>query len=221
MVLYICRHGDKQSDSHESRLSKRGHMHAMYLGHAIMQRRVVNPYILSSPYDRCLQTATAIAKQVNANSIFVEHGLCEGPLHIPGTMSSIRKMKEKFPLINMHYLSCLREPCGEQSQLDVLPRCQKMSKYISKLNEYIAQNLDIVIVTHGTVAIGMVAALMQTDIHEIGSIPGCCPAGYYTLKQVSRARWAGDCICNSDHLPSDVAQRGTRTTPICLIRGQN
>jgi len=221
MVLYICRHGDKQSKAHESVLSKRGHMHAMYLGKAIVQEGVVNPYILSSPYDRCLATATAIAKQVNADSILVEYGLCEGPHHIPGTVASIRKMQEKFPLISTNYTSCLREPCGEQSQLDVLPRCQRMSEYISKLNTPALENRHMVIVTHGTVAIGMVGALMQNDMRQINSIPGCCPAGYYKLKRSHQARWTSDCICHSDHLPSDIGQCGTPTTPLCHVRTKN
>jgi len=221
MKLIVCRHADKQSANQDSLLSSLGKWQSATLGKAIYNEGIVNPYILSSPYSRCLQTATCVADEVGASDIYVEYGLSEGPLHIPGSLGSIERMQNSFPLIDKRYKTQLDEPSGEKTQHDVLPRCARMSNCIVELFKYKCLHRDVVIVTHGTVAIGLVAAIAQDKSHcqhdNIQRIQGCCPAGYYKLVASHGATWQTDFSCCSNHLSVAIGQYGTTTTPICYF----
>jgi len=92
-ALYIVRHGDRYNPewvekvgaalerSGDIPLSHAGHRQAQDLGAFLRDRGVGT--IISSPYLRCLQTASEVAKESGAR-ILVENGLAEGPGHQVG-----------------------------------------------------------------------------------------------------------------------------------------
>jgi len=221
MKLIVCRHADKQSANQDSLLSSLGKWQSATLGKAIYNEGIVNPYILSSPYGRCLQTATCVADEVGSSDIYVEYGLSEGPLHIVGSLGSIERMQNSFPLVDKRYTTQLDEPSGEKTQHDVLPRCARMSNRIVELFKHKCLHRDVVIVTHGTVAIGLVASIAQDKSHSqhdnIQKIQGCCPAGYYKLVTSHGETWQTDFSCCSNHLAVSIGQYGTTTTPVCYF----
>jgi len=223
MNLYVCRHADRESEQHDSMLSSAGWDHAASLGRAVCSAGTANPYILSSPYGRCLETATAVAHAVGTREILVEYGLSEGPRHVPGTLGPLEGMRQRFPLIDTRYRSFLGEPGGELSQGDVLPRCAEMGRYIAQFAARAHARRDVVVVTHGTVAIGLVAAVAscaaRSQLDNLRDLQGCCPAGFYKLHRAPhRATWSCDYVCYSRHLPRHVGLRGTATTPVCRVR---
>jgi len=221
MNLIVCRHADKQSAKQDSLLSSLGKWQSSTLGKAIYNEGIVNPYILSSPYGRCLQTATCVADEVGASDIYVEYGLSEGPFHIPGSLGSLESMQLSFPLISKRYTTQLDEPSGEKTQHDVLPRCARMSQCIVDFFQHKCPHRDVVIITHGTVAIGLLAAIAQDKSHSqhdnIHRIEGCCPVGYYKLVTSHGQKWQTDFSCFSSHLPVVIGQYGTSTTPVCYF----
>jgi len=224
MNLIVCRHADKQSANQDSLLSSLGKWQSVTLGKAIYNEGIVNPYILSSPYGRCLQTATCVADEVGASDIYVEYGLLEGPFHIPGSMGSLERMQHSFLLIDKRYPTQLDEPSGEKTQHDVLPRCARMSHHIVDFFQYKCPHRDVVLITHGTVAISLVAAIAQDKSHSqhynIHRIQGCCPAGYYKLVTSHSAKWKTEFACFSNHLPVAIGNYGTSTTPVCYFESK-
>jgi len=224
MNLIVCRHADKQSTNQDSLLSSLGKWQAANLGKAIYNEGIVNPYILSSPYGRCLQTATCVADEVGASDIYVEYGMSEGPLHIPGSLGSFERMQNSFPLVNKRYQTQLDEPSREKTQHDVLPRCARMSHYIVDFFQHKCPHRDVVLITHGTVAIGLVAAITEDKTHSqhdnIHRIQGCCAAGYYKLVKSHCSIWQTDFTCFSNHLPISMGKYGTNTTPVCYFESK-
>ena len=132
---------------------------------SIFNEGIVNPYILSSPYGRCLQTATAVAREVAASEIFVEYSISEGPFHIPGSLDSLKMMQHSFSLIDEWYQTQFDEPRAGKTQHDVLPRCAQMSQYISEFFRHKCLYRDVVVITHGTVAIGRSMMISNTTTY--------------------------------------------------------
>jgi broad specificity phosphatase PhoE len=225
MTVYICRHGDKQSNDHYAMLSDVGKTQANDLGTALCDRGVRKPHILSSPYGRCLQTATAISQQVGGVPILVEYGLSEGPLHEPNLFPPLHSMKRDFPFLNLTYVPQTPEPHNEYNQRDVLPRCLEMADFITAFFANKQDCKDVVIVTHGTVAVGVVAAMVK-KVYEpldncIQKVQGCVPAGYYQLMpsmcDQRGLTWTTDFQCICSHITPEIQVNGTETTPICFV----
>jgi len=227
MAVYICRHGDKDSLDHYSMLSDVGKTQARDLGTAFFNRGVHGPCILSSGYRRCLQTASAISQQVGGVPIRMEYGLSEGPLHQPNSFPDPLTMKREFALLDLTYTPQTPEPHNEYDQRDVLPRCEEMGNFITAFFANHRECEDVVVVTHGTVAMALVAAMVKKPHESLDSclqkINGCVPAGYYQLvPSMCDERglvWTTNFQCICSHLAPEVQAHGTETTPICFIPG--
>jgi len=215
MSVYVCRHADRESTHHASLLSDTGHRQARLLGAALCAELVEAPFLMSSPYGRCLQTATAVAKQVGAPRIIVEYGVCEGPLHVHGSLPEFPCLLREYPMIHPAYRTESREPCGESSQHDVLRRCEVMARCVAAFHASNNPRCDVVVVTHGTVAMGLVAAMAGGVGTYIQDVQGCCAAGYYKLAAVRGGGWATDFVCHAGHL--SAGDRETETTPVCYV----
>jgi len=232
MSVYICRHADKQSTHPFSALSEMGKTHAIMLGNELRKDGIYMPYILSSSYDRCLETASAISLGMGHVPIFVEYGLSEGP-QPPPPHTHMRigssEMQSIFPLLDTTRPSKTMPPHGEYTQQDVLPRCVEMGRFASKFYASKKYKADVIFVTHGTVAIGMVAAMAQQS-HEslndsLSKVQGCVAAGFYRLTPYMHAKdgiqWKTDFKCHSSHLPNQLQEKGTITTPTCYVSGSS
>ena len=116
MSVYICRHEDRQSIHPMSALSQMGKTNAMALGQALASNGMREPCILSSPYERCLETATAISQTVGRVPILVEYGLSEGPLPqgVVGVCAS--QIQQRFALLDTTYQSKTPLPNHEDTQ---------------------------------------------------------------------------------------------------------
>ena len=73
-----------------------GKDHALVLGEELCRNGVRDPYILSSVYKQCLETATAISRGVSRVPICLEYGLSEGPTTLSGS-PSVSAFWEKGP----------------------------------------------------------------------------------------------------------------------------
>lgn len=223
MSIYICRHADKESTRYDSMLSEEGHAQAFLLGQALAPAPNTSRYIMSSPYGRCLQTATAISGQ-GGPLILVEYGLSEGPSHVPGSIPPFSSVHSAFPRIDTTYDTTLFEPSGETSQRHVLQRCEPVARYISDLWESCGGGSEIVVVTHGTVAMGLVVAMVRVQGEHSASCAlkteGCCAAGYYKITRAPHTlhgpAWETDFTCHSGHIPNH--KRTSGTTPICYLQ---
>jgi len=204
-----------------------GKTNAAALGWTLAGNGMRKPCILSSPYERCLETATAISRTVGRVPILVEYGLSEGPTQQVGVGVCAPPMQQRFALLDTKYVSRTPLPNHEDTQRHVLPRCVHMGRFVS--NFYMSQpaNTDVVVVTHGTVAMGMVAAMAQKQ-HEslevsLKHVQGCVAAGYYKLVPYKHTEgglaWTTDYVCHSS-LPLGVfPQHDSKTTPVCYIPG--
>lgn len=111
-ALYVVRHGDRHNPEWASQmdasldrggldtrlardipLSPLGHRQSEDLGEFLRGKGVKT--IISSPYIRCLQTASAVARATGAK-IVVEHGLCEGPGHEMGWLPDLVERHRYF-----------------------------------------------------------------------------------------------------------------------------
>jgi len=227
MSVYICRHSDRQSTHPLSALSANGRMHAIALGRELGENGVHEPYILSSVYERCLETATAISRMVGRGPIFVEFGLSEGPVQEMPTNTSLFQIQKKFPLVDRLYKSITPPPLAEYTQRDVLPRCVEMGRFVSDLYQNSPHKTDIVVVTHGTVAFGMVAAMTQQK-HEslddaLKKVHGCVAAGYYRLVPCEQTThgltWLTDFQCHTSKITVSSQDSSAASTPVCFIPG--
>jgi len=225
MSVYICRHADRQSTHPMSALSQMGKTNAVALGRTLASNGMREPCILSSPYERCLETATAISRTVGRVPILVEYGLSEGPTQ-PGEVGVCAPlMQQRFALLDTSYQSKTPLPNHEDTQRHVLPRCVYMARFVSDFYMNQPANTDVVVVTHGTVAMGMVAAMARKP-HEslddsLERVQGCVAAGYYKLvpsnHQEGWLAWSSDYVCHSS-LPCCVfPQHDSKTTPTCYI----
>jgi len=225
MSVYICRHSDRQSTHPLSALSANGRMHAIALGRELGENGVHEPYILSSVYERCLETATAISRTVGRVPIFVEFGLSEGPVQEMPSNMTLFQIQQKFRLVDPLYRCITPPPLGEYTQRDVLPRCVEMGRFVSDVYRKSPHKADIVVVTHGTVAFGMVAAMTQ-QTHEslddaLKKVHGCVAAGYYRLVPCEQTNhgltWLTDFQCHTSNFPGSSQESGAATTPVCFI----
>jgi len=226
MPVYICRHGDRKELGLHSRLSTLGMKQTRDLGRALAQQDVVCPFILCSVYDRCLETAVQISLEVGCVPIRVEYGLSEGPVSQVQIFTHNKILKQQYPLLDDIYVSHTSPPDPEYNQEDVLPRCAHMVEYISSLVLESDYALDLIVVTHGTVAIGLAATMVRRPhetIHDsIARLEGCAPAGVYKVVPListvdASLYWQTDGICGKSHLSKDVRENGTATTPTCYI----
>ena len=227
MSVYICRHADRQSTHPMSALSHMGKAGAMALGQALARNGVRGPCVMSSPYERCLETATAISQTVGRVPILVEYGLSEGPLRQGPVFVCASQGQRRFALLDTEYQSKTPLPHREDTQRQVLPRCVSMGQFVSGFYMNQPHNTDVVVVTHGTVAIGMVAAMTRKN-HEslddsLQKVQGCVAAGYYKLVPCEHREdglaWSSDYVCHSSSCFGGWAPHDTETTPTCYIPG--
>jgi hypothetical protein len=102
-----------------------------------------------------------------------------------------------------------------------------MGRFVSDFYMSQPANTDVVVVTHGTVAIGMVAAMARKK-HEslddsLTNVQGCVAAGYYKLIPCEHTKdglaWSSDYACHSSSWLGVFPQHDTKTTPTCYIPG--
>jgi len=226
MSVYICRHGDRQTLHLHSRLSTLGKEQARDLGRVLAQQNIACPFVMSSVYDRCLETSAEISRELGCVPIRVEHGLSEGPVSCVQPFPTSEFLEHEYPQIDATCMSHTPPPEAEHDQHDVLPRCEQMAEYISSLYTVPSRTPDLVVVTHGTVAIGLAACMVRRPhetVHDsIARLQGCAPAGFYKIVQSSCAScgsssWQTDGVCVKDHLSVEARNKGTRTTPTCYI----
>ena len=222
MSVYICRHADRQSTHPMSALSQMGKADAIALGQVFANKGIRCPCIISSPYERCLETATAISRKVGRVPILVEYGLSEGPLKHGDSAVYVSDRQKQFALLDPGYQSKTPLPGQEDTQRQVLPRCVQMGLFVSNLYTKQFDNTDVVVVTHGTVAMGIVAAMARKE-HEslddsLKNLQGCVAAGYYKLVPCAHRKgglaWSSDYVCHGL-----FPKRDTQTTPTCYIPG--
>jgi hypothetical protein len=102
-----------------------------------------------------------------------------------------------------------------------------MGKIVS---EFYMNNMfqsDVIVVTHGTVAFGMVAAMTQkkneTLDDSLRKVHGCVSAGYYQLipyfHKTDGLMWSTDFKCHSAALSPVFQLDGMEKTPVCRIPG--
>lgn len=227
MSVYICRHADRQSTHPMSALSQMGKTNAVALGQTLASNGMREPCILSSPYERCLETATAISRTVGRVPILVEYGLSDGPIQ-PGAVGvCVPLMQQRFGLLDTRYKSKTPLPNHEDTQRHVLPRCVNMGRFVSDFYMNQPANTDVVVVTHGTVAMGIVAAMAQKQYESLDDslehVQGCVAAGYYKLvpynHQEGGLAWSSDYVCNSSVPLGGFPEHDTKTTPTCYIPG--
>jgi broad specificity phosphatase PhoE len=225
MKFYICRHADKESVHQYSKLSEKGREQAQHLAQHLASRLDHPPFILSSPYHRCIATASAIAKECGDAPILIERGLSEGPLPHGETRLpvALHALKAAFMHVDTAYVSYYSMPSKENTQRDVLVRCIYMCRHL--LHEFVQNNnrRDVIIVTHGTVAMGLVAAMLATPTNNVcarvRAVEGCTAAGYYTVEHTgvsgSEALVYSDSRCRNAFLP--VQSTASTTTPVCTF----
>ena len=227
MAVYICRHGDRLGLDLHSRLSTLGMQQTRDLGRVLAQQDAVCPLILCSAYDRCLETAVQISLENGSVPIRVEYGLSEGPVSQVQVFKSNKVLKHTYPLLDDAYTSHTPPPDPEYDQQDVLPRCTHMAEYISSLLLASGGIQDIIVVTHGTVAIGLAATMVRRaheTVHDsIARLEGCAPAGFYKIVPSTSTFggspcWQTDGKCVKTHLAKEARENGTPTTPTCYIR---
>jgi broad specificity phosphatase PhoE len=209
-----------------SQLSTLGMKQTRDLGRALAQQDVVCPFILCSVYDRCLETAVQISLEIGCIPIRVEYGLSEGPVSQVQVFKHNKFLKHTYPLLDDMYVSHTSPPDPEYNQEDVLPRCAHMAEYISSLVLESDHISDLIVVTHGTVAIGLAASMVRRPhetIHDsIARLEGCAPAGVYKIVPLictagASLSWQTDGKCGNTHLSKDARKNGTPTTPTCYI----
>jgi len=226
MKFYICRHAEKESVDVYSKLSERGHEQARLLGRHLARNTGACPLILSSPYERCLETASAIAREYEGACILVENGLAEGPVNSreAHTPVSLHTLKAAFGMLDPEYVSYYPMPSGENTQRDVLVRCMYMSRHLLHTFARNNKGRDVVVVTHGTVAMGLVAAMATSRQDDVcacvaDAVQGASAAGYYTVERTCTPS-AGSVVrsdfrCCSAFLP--VPPLPSATTPVCTF----
>jgi len=142
------------------------------------------------------------------------------------TAKALSDLQEQFPLVDTTRQSMTLQPHREHTQEDVMPRCAEMGNFISEFYMNNQHPTDVVVVTHGTVAIGIVAAMVQRKNETFGDslkkVHGCVAAGYYHLVPSMSAEdgllWNTDFTCHSSHLPELFQQQGSVSTPICVVK---
>jgi len=141
MPVYICRHGDRETLHLHSRLSTLGMEQTRGLGRVLAQQDIICPFIVSSVYDRCLETAVQISLELGSVPIRVEHGLSEGPVSRVQVFNTNKFSKHEYPLLDDSYSSHTPPPEAEYDHHDVFPRCARMAEYIFSLCTALSRTL--------------------------------------------------------------------------------
>jgi len=193
--------GDDQRLRHDIPLSPLGLRQAHELGSFLATQDV--SVIISSPYLRCIQTAEAVSIATGAR-ICLEPGLSEGPGHEPGWLPTKLERKRYFPQIDLSYRPLAFEPAGEETDRDVIPRAVKMSRALSAWMEQQGMRGQVIVVTHASVMLGLVAAaaagvgerggynadVTAEDLDAVDALlqdmDGARPAGSFTLERPRR-----------------------------------
>jgi hypothetical protein len=149
---------------------------------------------------RCIQTAHAISVATGAR-ICIEPGLCEGPGHARAWLPDMLERKRYFAEIDLSYRPLAPEPEGETSDRDVIPRGVRMSRGLSELMTRQRMRGQLVVVTHASVMLSLVAAAAAGIAHVGGyeaevtaadleavdrtlkDLDGARPGGYFCLER--------------------------------------
>jgi len=159
--------------------------------------------------------------------ICVEYGLSEGPLKAEFVGVCASPMQQQFALLDTLYQSKTPLPNCEDTQRQVLPRCVRMGQFVSDFYMNQPEHTDVVVVTHGTVAIGMAAA-MAWGKHEslddsLEKMQGCVAAGFYKMVPCENKEhvvtWSSDYACHRSSCWQIFSSHDTNTTPTCYIPG--
>lgn len=223
-TMFVCRHADKACTHPLARLSLIGERQSVELGAELHTISRGLSCVFSSPYHRCLQTASAIVAGTSI-PICVENGLSEGPCHVPGKMLQLWESKHLFPAIDTSYRSILDEPRHERTQMDVMPRCALVGGLLTNYLKDRNITGDIAVVTHGTVVLGLTGSL--TRMSHTQRLPGSRPAGFFALSRTihmplhtpefSAGAWQCKMECQSEYLSMQACTKSHSSTPICYL----
>lgn len=227
-VVYVVRHGARLDYElgklryiehcegvmvHDPPLSDYGKQQAVDMSDALQRLSDEEKIdkILVSPFLRCLQTAAPLAEKLCV-PLSVEEALWEvgqTDLELPPVET------RECPHIDIDYVSTFRPNPAEVFPQDCLFRCVHIVKNIIE-GRFNKQNL--VLVTHAAAVIGIVAAMLQSDVEAVAP---AAPAGIFKLtrRQLSEGTWsAWEAVLQSDvsHLgpaDDDGSYRGTTPWP--------
>jgi len=159
--------------------------------------------------------------------ICVEYGLSEGPLKAEFVGVCASPMQQQFALLDTLYQSKTPLPNREDTQRQVLPRCVRMGQFVSDFYMNQPEHTDVVVVTHGTVAISMAAAMAWGKLESLDDslekMQGCVAAGFYKMVPCENKEhvltWSSDYACHRSSCWQIFSSHDTKTTPTCYIPG--
>jgi len=116
--------------------------------------------IISSPFVRCIETASVIAEKLDAPSIKVEPGICE-VIHVsPPEYLSAEQLKETFPRIDESYVAQMHPSAAEYGDDICIHRSAKVARTICAQHEQTSPSTPLVFVGHGASCAGIFDGLV-------------------------------------------------------------
>lgn len=186
-TILITRHGYRANWDDPSRvscpteiigdveLSEHGLEQAEELAQHIVSSEPDIDLILSSPFYRCLQTATPVSGQLS-KPICAETGIGEWFKPERSTRpvpASCTRLAQWFPNIDTTYTSLLGVNPNGETEEDIHERCAKfMQLFVKDLDENRPEIKKVLMVTHAASKIALGRALLQDSQYQLRS--GTC-----------------------------------------------
>jgi transcription factor C subunit 7 len=164
-------------------LSKHGEDQAVELGEYVQSITPKIDRIYSSPFYRCLQTATPASEKLNLD-IYPETGFGEWYKRERTTHPSAAsplKLKQFFSNLKQDYESLVKVPSQGETQQELEERCKEAFKMVLKdLNDNAPEVKTILVVSHAAPRIALARALAGDNTLPIRT--GVCSLDKFVLK---------------------------------------
>jgi transcription factor C subunit 7 len=203
-IVYVIRHGDRHDYNigmenwvktrpdnihvHDPPLSDLGRRQAEELANAACHLFSDEPIhrILVSPFLRCIETATPLAKSLG-HHLCVDDSLREAGL--------IEYVDRNVPVLDVEYKSVFMGDREESFPQGCLDRCKNVKLRVLE-DKFAGENL--ILVTHAACVVGIVAALLECKVSEVTPAG---PAGVFKLsRDGSTGKWSTVLQNHSDHM---------------------